>query len=368
MKKPMKPSDHSPKYLTEYLDKQIRDGYLTEDIAQHAIADRLDRLIDALVAAKSGGFFRFRRKRTPIKGLYLWGGVGRGKSMLMDMFVQLASHEHGIRVCRFHFHDFMTAVHGIVHKEREKGVADPTASVMDQLTQDADVICFDEMEVRDIADAMIIARVMDGFMRRHGVLVVTSNRHPDDLYLDGLQRERFLPFIAALKEYNDVVEMGGDTDWRQRVLAATPGWYFPLDANTDNALAGVFEQLTGGVKKQPVSVMISGREIIIPLSANGVGLIDFHDICGVPLAAADYLALAERFAGLLISNIPPLTDMLQNETRRFIWLVDAFYDRKRFLIASAACDIDQLYHGRQWQAEFPRTVSRLTEMTRLATP
>jgi cell division protein ZapE len=259
----------------------------------------------------------------------------------------------------------MTAVHAIVHKEREMGNADPTASVMEQLTKGADVICFDEMEVRDIADAMIIARVMDGYMRRGGVLVVTSNRHPDDLYLDGLQRERFLPFIAALKEYNAVVEMGGDIDWRQRVLDGVPGWYYPLDDKADDAMAAVLDQLTGGVEQQPVTVMIAGREVTIPAAASGVGMIDFSAICGVPLAAADYLVLAERFAGLLICHIPRLSDALQNEARRFIWLVDAFYDRKRFLIASAECEIDQIYAGSQWQAEFPRTVSRLGEMTRL---
>jgi cell division protein ZapE len=358
-------SEHSVNTLTNSLDRQIRSGHLAVDMAQRDIAIRLDMLIDALAVKKPVGLFGFGRKKLPVKGLYLWGGVGRGKSMLMDMFVQLASREHGIHVCRYHFHDFMTAVHAIVHKEREMGNADPTASVMEQLTKGADVICFDEMEVRDIADAMIIARVMDGYMRRGGVLVVTSNRHPDDLYLDGLQRERFLPFIAALKEYNAVVEMGGDTDWRQRVLDSVSGWYYPLDDKADDAMVAVLDQLTGGVEQQPVTVMIAGREVTIPAAANGVGMIDFSAICGVPLAAADYLVLAERFAGLLICHIPRLSDALQNEARRFIWLVDAFYDRKRFLIASAECDIDQIYTGNQWQAEFPRTVSRLGEMTRL---
>lgn len=356
----------SADYLSQELDRRIHDGRLTEDRAQRDVAERLDRLIDALVTSKQGGFLGFGRKKPSIKGLYLWGGVGRGKSMLMDMFVQLASEEHAIKTCRFHFHDFMANVHSIVHQERMKGKSDPTANVMDQMTHGADVICFDEMEVRDIADAMIIARVMDGYMRRGGVLVVTSNRHPDELYLDGLQRERFLPFIKALKDYNNIVQMAGDTDWRQRVLADISGWYYPLNAETDNAMAVAMEQLTGGIKRQLVTVKISGREVIIPDAANGVGLIDFYAICGVPLAAADYLVLAERFAGLLITQIPQLTDTLQNETRRFIWLVDAFYDRKRFLIGSAECDINELYNGNQWEAEFPRTVSRLSEMTQLA--
>ena len=352
--------------LSDDLAHRISSGTLTEDKAQREIAERLDHLLDTLIAAKQGRFFRFSRKKSAIKGLYLWGGVGRGKSMLMDMFVEHANKHRDIDVCRFHFHDFMRAVHAIVHKQRAQGKSDPTGQVMAQITKGADVVCFDEMEVRDIADAMIIARVMDGYMRRGGVLVVTSNRHPDDLYLDGLQRERFLPFIEALKTYNDVIEISGNTDWRQRLLAEIPGWYFPLDSHAETAMAMAMEQLTGGAKRQPLKVMIGGREIIIPDAANGVGMIGFDDICGVPLAAADYLVLAERFAGLLIQNIPSLSDALQNETRRLIWLVDAFYDRKRFLIASADCDINQLYQGSQWQGEFPRTVSRLTEMTRLA--
>ncbi len=352
--------------LSDDLAHRISSGTLTEDKAQREIAERLDHLLDTLTAARQTSFFGFGRKKSAIKGLYLWGGVGRGKSMLMDMFVGHANTHKDIDVCRFHFHDFMTAIHAIVHKQRAQGKSDPTGQVMAQITKGADIVCFDEMEVRDIADAMIIARVMDGYMRGGGVLVVTSNRHPDDLYLDGLQRERFLPFIEALKTYNEVIEIGGKTDWRHRLLKAMPGWYFPLDGDAEAAMATAMEQLTGGANRQPLTVMIAGREIIIPDAANGIGMISFDDICGVPLAAADYLVLAERFAGLLITNIPPLSDALQNETRRLIWLVDAFYDRKRFLIASAASDIDQLYQGSQWQGEFPRTVSRLTEMTRLA--
>ncbi len=376
----MKISDPQAKTLTQHLLTRIRAGQIKEDPEQLVIAKKMDALIATLTARKSGWFSGARvltglmpwRKNSAIKahhngqtkGIYLWGGVGRGKSMLMDSFVQLARQDYGLKVSRFHFHDFMMAAHAQVHKERQKGTTDPTAGVMSHLTHGADVICFDEMEVRDIADAMIIARVMDGYMKSGGVLIATSNRHPDDLYQHGLQRERFVPFIEALKTHNDVLEMQGETDWRQRVLAGIPGWYYPLNTETDAAMEKAMIQLSGGIPLHPVTVSMTGREFTVDKAAAGVAWMDFAALCAVPLAAADYLVLAERFAGLLISHIPALHDASQNEARRLMWLVDAFYDRKRFLICSAETEIGDLYHGHQWQAEFPRTMSRLKEMSR----
>jgi cell division protein ZapE len=391
----MEISDPQAKTLAQQLISRISTGQLQEDPEQLIIANRMDALIETLVREKSGWFpgrkwlsgilawlkhnqglkhnqakdhhdGKPRRHSTgQPKGIYLWGGVGRGKSMLMDSFVQLARQVHGLKVSRFHFHDFMTAAHAQVHEERQQGKTDPTAGVMTRLTHGADVICFDEMEVRDIADAMIIARVMDGYMKSGGVLIATSNRHPDDLYQDGLQRERFLPFIEALKTYNDVIEMQGETDWRRRVLAGIPGWYHPLNTAADMAMQTAMEQLSGGIPLHPVVVPMAGRELTVDKAAGGAAWMSFDALCAVPLAAADYLLLAERFAGMLISHIPKLNDANQNEARRFMWLVDAFYDRKRFLICSAETPIHDLYQGHQWKAEFPRTMSRLQEMSRL---
>ena len=377
----MEISDPQAKTLTKQLLARISAGQLKEDPEQLMIAHKMDALIAALVARKSGWFsgrkwladlMPWRKPSAAhgqhdgeMKGIYLWGGVGRGKSMLMDSFVELARQAYGLTVSRFHFHDFMLTAHAQVHKERQKGTTDPTAGVVTHLTDGADVICFDEMEVRDIADAMIIARVMDGYMKSGGVLIATSNRHPDDLYQDGLQRERFLPFIKALKTHNDVVEMQGETDWRQRVLAGIPGWYHPIDAKTDTAMQQAMDQLSGGMPLHQVVVPMAGREFTVNKTAAGVAWMDFSELCAVPLAAADYLMLAERFAGLLISHIPRLSDSTQNEARRLMWLVDAFYDRKRFLICSAETAINDLYEGHQWKAEFPRTMSRLQEMSRM---
>ena len=350
----------------------LASGQLEEDPEQLALAKKLDALIDAVVARKAQKIWRgwgrgWGRKADAagVKGLYLWGGVGRGKSMLMDYFVRGASADFGLAVKRFHFHDFMVAAHDAVHQARQANKSDPTAKVMRALTEGADVVCFDEMEVRDIADAMILARVMADYMRLGGVVIATSNRHPDDLYKHGLQRARFLPFIAALKEFTEIVEMRGGVDWRRRALAGLAGWYHPLNAASANALAAAMAQLSGGIEAHPLAVALGGRTLTIPKAASRVGWIDFAEICGVPLAAADYLLVAERFAGLLVGNIPPLTDALQNEARRFMWLVDALYEKKCFLIASAETDINTLYQGHQWQAEFPRTQSRLQEMSRL---
>ena len=358
-------------YPSQQLMAALASGQLEEDPEQLALAKKLDALIDAVVARKSQKTWRGwgRKADAPIKGLYLWGGVGRGKSMLMDYFVRGAAAEFGLAVKRFHFHDFMVAAHDAVHQARQASQSDPTAKVMRALTEGADVVCFDEMEVRDIADAMILARVMADYMRLGGVVIATSNRHPDDLYKHGLQRARFLPFIAALKESTEIVEMRGGIDWRRRALAGLAGWYHPLNAASAKALGDAMAQLSGelsgGIEAHPLAVSLGGRTLTIPKAASRVGWIDFADICGVPLGAADYLLVAERFAGLLISNIPPLTDALQNEARRFMWLVDALYEKKCFLIASAETDINTLYQGHQWHAEFPRTQSRLQEMSRL---
>ena len=365
-------------YPSQQLMAALASGQLEEDPEQLALAKKLDALIDAVVARKAQKIWRgwgrgWGRKAddVAVKGLYLWGGVGRGKSMLMDYFVRGAAADFGLAVKRFHFHDFMVAVHESVHQARQASQSDPTAKVMRALTEGADVVCFDEMEVRDIADAMILARVMADYMRLGGVVIATSNRHPDDLYKHGLQRARFLPFIAALKESTEIVEMRGDVDWRRRALAGLAGWYHPLNAASAKALGDAMAQLSGelsgGIEAHPLAVSLGGRgrSLTIPQAASRVGWIDFADICGVPLAAADYLVVAERFAGLLVGNIPQLTDALQNEARRFMWLVDALYEKKCFLIASAETDINTLYQGHQWHAEFPRTQSRLQEMSRL---
>lgn len=348
--------------LTDEYERRIAEGRLEDDPAQRAVLPQLDALAEALASSPglAKRFLSIGKKPTP-KGLYLWGGVGRGKSMLMDMFAAAISAK--TRVRRYHFHDFMVSVHDRIHAPELARSADPAREVARSIADGAKVLCFDEMEIRDIADAMIVARVIEGFMDGGGVLVTTSNRHPDNLYEGGLHRERFMPFIELIKTRLSINELASPVDWRQRILTGMPGWYTPLGKDSETAMEKAFDQLRGGVPVSPQWVDVAGRKIEVRLAAGSVAMMGFDALCCQPLAARDYLALADRFSGLLIADIPVMDDMMRNEARRFMWLVDAFYDRGRFLVCSAAAGMTQLYQGEAWAKEFPRTQSRLAEMT-----
>ena len=348
--------------VQQLYDRGISDGVITDDAPQRDVIAKLDALLGQLLHLKKG-FFGFGRSEPP-QGVYVWGGVGRGKSMLMDMFVD-AVKAHGVKTCRLHFHDFMVAVHDKIHDPKFSKLKDPARHVAAAITDGAKLICFDEMEVRDIADAMIVARVMEGFFDDGGVLVTTSNRHPTELYLNGLHRERFLPFIDLLMAKTDQHEILSETDWRQRVLSGVPSWYVPPSHQNYQDMSNTFAQLTNNSDIAPVVVTVAGRNITIDHAAGNIGMVRFDDLCAKPLAARDYIALADRFTGLFIRDIPVMNETMRNESRRFMWLVDAFYDRGRFLVCSAEAPLEKIYSGQSWAHEFPRTVSRLTEMTKI---
>jgi len=303
------------------------------------------------------------------KGIYLYGGVGRGKTMLMDLFAQSILPNH---LQRFHFHDFMVAAQNAIQKARLDGAADPIDRAAQHLIEPGRIICFDEMEVRDIADAMIIKRLFDGLWARGMILVTTSNRQPDDLYLSGLHRDRFLPFIEALKERVDIYYIGEGKDWRSRVLQTVSSWYVtsppsktPDKHRLDSQLDGLFVRLSDGKKIEAETIMVAGRSLKFNKVAGDLVDLQFDDLCRTNLGARDYLVLADRFAGLMMRNIPIMGDNEQNEARRFMWLVDALYDRGRFIIASAAAPQESIYTGHQWAFEFARTCSRLKQMAQL---
>jgi len=370
-------------YPSQQLATRIGKRTLNQDSAQKGVALKLDNLVDRLIVARPPGGFLLRTAnlllrwiglfhRDTVKGLYIYGGVGRGKTMLMDMFHEsikaLPIEQDGVpTIWRLHFHDFMVMAQDLIHEARHNGADNPIESAAVELAARGMVVCFDEMEVRDIADAMILARLFSSMLDRGVVVVATSNRHVEDLYKDGLHRDRFLPFIALLKERCEVCELNDGTDWRSVKLADLPAWYTPSHACRDQ-LVSAFGQLAGGVVVTDETIRVAGREIIIEKASGDIGFASFASLCDVPFGARDYLAIAGRFAGRVLSDVPTFTDKNDHLARRFMWLIDALYDRGRFLIASADADIAELYQGYQWQFEFERTASRLGEMTQRGKP
>ena len=366
---------HKTHYPSQRLAALIAEGALQPDAAQASIAAVLDTLVDEVAKAASPSLIDFiksmlhrRSAFASIKGLYIYGGVGRGKTMLMDMFYQgvmmrMPGTPASPTVWRLHFHDFMVLVQDVIHSVRGTGADDPIEVAAANIAARGRVICFDEMEVRDIADAMILARLFSGIMARGVVVVATSNRHVDDLYKGGLHRDRFLPFIDLLKDRCAIFRLDDGMDWRGAVLAEMRSWHVPINTASAAALASAFDRLAGDVTVTCDVVRVAGREIVFDKVAGDVGYVSFNSLCDVPLAARDYLAIAGRFSGLIISHIPSFTITNENAARRFMWLIDALYDRNRFLIASAEAEIDRLYAGDHWHFEFSRTASRLNEMT-----
>lgn len=361
--------------VSRKLQALVDSGELIRDPVQFDIARKLDGLSDSLVASRQmrksnalGWLFASSRKtQPPVKGLYLYGGVGRGKTMLMDMFFDNVAIE---RKRRAHFHAFMADVHERIfqHRQRLKSgetkQADPMPPIAADLFAEARLLCFDEFSVTDITDAMILSRLFGELFAKGCVLVATSNVAPDDLYRDGLNRGLFLPFVGLLKAHAEVVPLDTPTDYRMGKLGLAPVWSHPLGPAADKALARAFAKVTEGAAAAPAEIRRKGRTIPVPLAASGVARFSFQDLCERPLGAADYLAIVARYPTLFVSDIPHLGPEKRNETKRFILLVDTIYDRGGRLFASAASDPFHLLTAKAGTEgfEFDRTVSRLVEM------
>jgi cell division protein ZapE len=337
---------------------RIAAGALSPDAAQEAAIVRLDQLAEALAKWKPNGWFS--KSATP-KGLYLWGPVGRGKSMLMDLFFEAAPVK---KKHRAHFHEFMQAQHAALKDGRERGLAND--DLMDDLAkkvaEDAKLLCFDEIQVTDIADAMLLGRLFERVFALDVVVVATSNRVPDDLYKNGLNRQLFTPFIAMLKEKLEVFEVAGPKDHRLDRLMAAPVYYAPLGPAADEAMAQAWDRLTFGAAPQHVILDVSGRKLEVHKEAAGVASFTFEELCARPLGAADYLEIAERFHTVLLNGIPKLTPSNREEAARFRTLIDALYEGKVKLVASAEAQPENLYPQGDQSFEFERTASRLMEM------
>jgi cell division protein ZapE len=302
-------------------------------------------------------WLRMFQRRRPVRGLYLWGGVGRGKSFLMDTFFEALPVERKHRV---HFHRFMQRIH---HRLKTvQGEENPLARIAAEISAEARLLCLDEFQVSDIGDAMLMRNLLAGLFDQGAVLVTTSNQHPDDLYLHGLQRGQFLPAIKLLKSHLDLIQVDGGTDYRLRVLEKEGVYHFPLDAVAEAAMEQTFESVAGTAGQHDVDLEIEGRVFRAKRVAPGVAWFQFHSVCNGPRGQADYIELARRFHTVLISHLQQFAAGDADRRRRFTWLVDEFYDRRVKLILSAQDRLPELLRGAGAGTETDRTVSRLTEM------
>ncbi|MGA1801968.1 cell division protein ZapE [Rhizobium sp. HT1-10] len=360
--------------VSEKLKSLTASGSLQVDAAQMDVAKHLDRVLAALKqrrpAAKSsalGWLFAARKKPEPIRGLYIHGSVGRGKTMLMDMFFAMAPSK---KKRRAHFHEFMADVHNRIAAHRlkikngETKLADPVPPVAADLFAEAELLCFDEFSVTDIADAMILSRLFSELFSLGCVLVTTSNVEPDNLYRDGLNRSLFTPFITLLKTYVDVVTLDSPTDYRMEKDDSQPVYLTPLNAETDRAMDAAWARALHGRTAQPTEIPRKGRVVHVPAAVDRLARFSFADLCEAPLGAGDFLAIAARFDTIFIDHIPELGPEKRNQTKRFIILIDTLYDHATHVTISAAAMPEALLVQRRGTEgfEFDRTASRLFEM------
>lgn len=354
--------------------ERVAQGQIERDPAQEDAVRRLDALCGALAESRLsrkssalGWLFGGRKPPEPLRGLYVWGSVGRGKTMLMDLFFETVEVK---RKRRAHFHSFMADVHARVHEWRQKKKVgavkgdDPIAPIATDLAEDAWLLCFDEFAVTDIADAMILGRLFQALFARGVVVVATSNVEPGDLYRDGLNRALFLPFIDMIRARMDVFRLDSRTDFRLEKLSASDVWFTPLGEKATDELQRLFKALTGVDRGARDFVRVFGRDVEIPEAAHNVARVRYEDLCDRPLGASDFVEIARIYHTIVMDGVPILNPAKRNEVKRFIVLIDALYDHRVKLVAAAAAPPQALYEGGSGHEafEFDRTVSRLIEM------
>ena len=352
--------------------KRIKSGEIKVDSAQERAIDELQRLFDDIMEVESAPKLNFLQKMagfkqgfsTP-KGVYMYGGVGRGKSMLMDLFYDCLPDE--IKKRRVHFHEFMIEVHNYINTRSDDGsvigvVDQALPSLAEFIANNSRVLCFDEFHVLDITDAMILGRLFKILFERDVVIVATSNWAIDDLYKDGLQRERFLPFIELLKTKIVPVHLDACYDYRSQIVQIDGAYFKPLGRKTKNIMNDLFEELAGGALPKKEALHVKGREIIVEESANGVARFSFSQLCERPHGAEDYIEIARKYHTVFLEEIPKLSYDRRNEAKRLMNLIDALYEARVRVIISAQTSVDKLYQTGDHSYEFERTASRLMEM------
>jgi cell division protein ZapE len=345
--------------VREYYDHVLSERGFTGDDAQSMAVDRLQRAYDDWVEFKSKRSTSFKRllNRPDVpRGVYLWGGVGRGKSFLMDSFYLVVP---VVRKTRLHFHEFMRGVHRQL--DDLKGVANPLDEVARRIAKKYRLICFDEFHVSDIADAMILYNLLKALFDNGVSFVMTSNYAPDLLYPDGLHRDRMLPTIALLKDKLDILNVDAGIDYRRRAMQQVTAYHTPLGAEADRALRHAFAAVAETADEEP-RIRIEAREIKCLRRAGGVVWFDFATLCGGPRSQNDYLEIANRFHTVILSGVPRMSAAMSSEARRFTWLIDVLYDHKVKLLMSAEVEPEELYTQGMLANEFHRTVSRIIEM------
>ncbi len=355
-------------------DKRIASGELKPDLVQGVAVDELQRLFDEIMEIESAPKFSLlqmvslfgssKNNITPL-GIYMYGGVGRGKSMLMDLFYDALPSI--VKKRRVHFHEFMIEVHDYIHSHRSvdntrTGTDEALPSLAALIASKAKILCFDEFHVVDITDAMILGRLFKILFEHNVIVVATSNWDPDNLYKDGLQRERFLPFIQLLKTKVDVLHLDSPHDYRTQTIQIEGTYFHPLGRATRRTIDDVFDLLTEGKKAEKDIITVKGREIEVKSSVGGVARFTFSQLCERPHGAEDYLEITRKYHTIFLEGIPKIGYDRRNEAKRLMNLIDVLYESKTRVIISAAVPIDKIYQGNDHAYEFERTVSRLLEM------
>ena len=351
------------KGILQQYQERVKNSEIEADPAQIGATELLDGLalkLESWRPGKGGLLSIFGRKREPApRGLYIHGSVGRGKTMLMDLFYETVTFQPRRRI---HFHEFMAEVHDRIGEARKTVEGDPIPQVGAKIAASAGLLCFDEFHVTDIADAMILGRLFTALFEAGVVVVATSNAHPSELYRNGLNRQLFLPFIELLQTQLNIHELKSAKDYRLEKLAGRPLYFSPADDRAKAEIDRIWERLTGHHTAAPMELEVKGRKVDVPKASMGAARFNFDDLCDKPLGSIDYLAIAHAFHTVFIENIPILTPNRREVARRFINLIDTLYDSRVGLIASAAAEPDDLYISGDGSDLFVRTASRLIEM------